>query len=405
MIRRSILTRREALAWAAAFAVIATIICTTHFTSDDPDSELYAGLSARLAQEPASQWVAPQWWGFWERIGVEGPFLEHPAGTFLLPAAVARLGVPAEQSAYVVGIAINIAVVLLIAILVRDVTSRDDARAAMALIQLMPVAFIFRLRANQEYPLLAALLITLVGIDRVRESWGWLTLVAFGLAAGLWIKGAFVIMLLLAAGVWAVINPTRRPGTIGRPIVALAVGVASIGGAMWLYDTWHHAATGLPFWSRYWQRQMSEVTVATPLNNLIEFATHLGFYLSRILWHPAPWSVALLVFLWRHRGSARSWLTARGSTASRGLLFAVAYAALLMLMMSPASRVAERYIFPATHAIAAAGAVIAWRWWPRIRAFIAWLDSRVPVWPATLWLALMLLRLIVGPYLPRIQWN
>ncbi len=165
-------------------------------------------------------------------------------------------------------------------------------------------------------------------------------------------------------------------------------------GAFWVYDAWHHAATGLPFWSRYWQRQMGDVTVATPLNNLIEFATHLGFYLSRIVWHPAPWSVVLLVFLWRHRAAAREWL-----------LFAVAYAALLMLMMSPASRVAERYIFPASHAVAAAGAVIAWRSWPRIHAFIVWLEARVPVWPATLWLALMLLRLFVGPYLPRIQWN
>lgn len=405
MIRQSLLTRRESLAWAAAFVVVVTIICTTRFTSDDADSELYAGLSARLSQEPIGQWVAPQWWGFWERIGVQGPFLEHPVGVFLVPAALARLGVPAEQSAYVAGVATNIVVVLLIALLVRDVTSRDDGRAAMALIQLMPVAFIFRMRANQEYPLLAALLITLIGIDRVRESWRWFVLVAIGLAAGLWIKGAFVIMLLLAAGVWTVINPTRRPGPLARPMIALAAGGAAIAGALWVYDLWHHAATGLPFWSRYWERQMGDVTVATPLNNLIEFAKHLGFYLSRIVWHPAPWSLVLAAFLWRERAAARDWLSARGSTASRGLLFAVAYAVLLMLMMSPASRVAERYIFPATHAVAAAGAVIAWRSWPRIRAFIVWLEARVPVWPATLWLALMLLRLFVGPYLPRIQWN
>ena len=403
VIDRSILTRSEAVAWAAAFVVVACLISVTKFTSGDPDSELYAGMSARLSQEPAAHWVAPQWWGFWDRIGIEGPFLDHPAGTVLMPAALVRLGVPGEQAAYVVGAAMNIAVVVLIAVLVRDVTSRADGRAAMALVQLMPVAFIFRLRANQEYPLLVCVLVALIGIDRVRERWRWSALVALGLAGGLWIKGVFVIMILLAAGVWAVVNPTRRDGSIARPIAALAIGGVALAGAAWLYEVWHHAVTGLPFWSRYWERNMSDVTVATPLDNAIEFGSHLMFYLSRALWHSAPWSLALLVFLWRWRAGASSWLRGRGDNASRGLLFAVTYAALLMLMMSPGSRVAERYIFPAPHAVAAAGAVIAWRWWPRIRVLVQTLETRVPLWPATFWLTLMLLRLFVGPFLPRIS--
>ena len=51
------------------------------------------------------------------------------------------------------------------------VVPRDDARAALVLLQLMPVAFLFRIRANHEYLMLVGLLVTLVGLEKVRQSW------------------------------------------------------------------------------------------------------------------------------------------------------------------------------------------------------------------------------------------
>ena len=103
-----------------------------------------------------------------------GYFREHPAGAFLLPAAMNRIGLPAVQGAYVVGVAAGLASLLMMASLIRTFASRDDARAALVLLQLMPVAFIFRIRANHEYPMLVCLLITIAGLvwaSRGRPMW------------------------------------------------------------------------------------------------------------------------------------------------------------------------------------------------------------------------------------------
>src|SRR5262245_51526056 len=74
-------TSRDRLVWAACFLIAATLIVVTGFTSVDGDSALYAGISEKLAQQPASRWIAPQWWGLWT---LEGLFREHPAGLFFI---------------------------------------------------------------------------------------------------------------------------------------------------------------------------------------------------------------------------------------------------------------------------------------------------------------------------------
>ena len=69
---RDILSRREGLAWLAAFCLIMAALAAVRFTSSDPDSSLYAGLAARLSHEPVSRWIAPEWWNLWERLGNVG---------------------------------------------------------------------------------------------------------------------------------------------------------------------------------------------------------------------------------------------------------------------------------------------------------------------------------------------
>ena len=97
------LTRTELVVWAALFVVVAALLVLTGFASDDPDSALYANLSARLAGEPPSRWIAPEWWGYWDSTGL---FREHPAGVFFLPTALSRLGIPPVQAAYIVGVGV-----------------------------------------------------------------------------------------------------------------------------------------------------------------------------------------------------------------------------------------------------------------------------------------------------------
>src|SRR3972149_5014734 len=96
--------------------------------------------------------------------------------------------------------------------LVARIASPREGRWALVLLQFMPVAFVFRIRANHEYPMLLCLLLALASLDGVRRSWRWLPVLPLALTAALLIKGVFVVLVLLAAGLWLATNPTRATG-------------------------------------------------------------------------------------------------------------------------------------------------------------------------------------------------
>lgn len=401
MIAR-LLSRREAAAWCGAFVLVSALLVLTHFASDDPDSALYAAISARLADGPASRWIAPEWWGNWDS---EGLFHEHPAGVFLLPVALGAIGIPAAQASYIVGIGSALCAVLIIGRLVSRVSTTGDGRLVLVLLQIMPVAFIFRIRANHEYPMLLALVVLLIGLDAVRRSWRAIWVAPLVLAAALLVKGVFVVIPLLAAALWIVTNPTRQPGSAVRPIAACLLGLAFMAGVAMAYDAWYAAVTGETFWRAYWARQLGPLTIATPADGGGAFTLlhHLGFYLLRVLWHPAPWSLAMAAAAWRERRRLIDWWRGAAPGAQRGMLFAALFAGVAVVALSPASRFAERYVFSANYAIATLGIVVSLHAWPQLRTALERLDARVPGLPVLTWTALMLLRLAVGPLLPRIS--
>jgi 4-amino-4-deoxy-L-arabinose transferase-like glycosyltransferase len=396
----ALLSRRDTIIWIGCFLLVSALLVLTGFASDDPDSALYAALSARLAEGPPSHWIAPEWWGHWNS---EGLFREHPVGVLLLPTVLGTLGIPGVQAAYIVGIAAALASILIIGHLIARITSPADGRFALVLLQIMPVAFIFRIRANHEYPMLLCLLLTIVGLDGVRRSWRWLPLPAAALTAALLIKGVFATIPILAAGLWILTNPRRIPGSAWRPIAACGVAALVMAGAAVGYDALYVRVTGEAFWGPYWNRQLAPLTLSGPVGGESTFLSHLGFYGLRLLWHPAPWSVALLagVWIWR-RDLGRRW-RALPAGARRSLTFTMLFAAGSILLLSPASRFAERYAFSATYAVAAAGTVLALAVWPKVRETLTRLDGVVPALPALCWLVLMILRLTVGPFLPRIS--
>ncbi|MCC7008764.1 MAG: glycosyltransferase family 39 protein [Acidobacteria bacterium] len=393
------LSRRDVTVWIVAFLAVACWIVAIRFESADADSMLYAGLSARIAEQPWPRWIAPEWWGLWPRIGLTGYFREHPVGGFVLPALLARAGVPGEQAAYIVGVAAGLAVLLLIGHLVAGVTSRAEARASLVLLQCMPVAFVFRVRANQEYLLLACLLVIIVGLDRARASWKGVGLVVCGVCGALLVKGAFLVLVLAGAVLWLAANPRQAPGSSSRAVGSLAIALGAAAATAVGYEAFYRHVTGESFFATYWERQFSEVDVATPVNGAATFVQHVWFYIVRLLWHPAPWSLFFVAALWRHgvRGAADD----DGPRARRALWFTAAYALALVVMLSPSSRVAERYVFYATYAVAAAGTVAAYRGAPRLRRTLDRLDASLPAFPALVWFALIAARLGLGPFLPR----
>jgi Dolichyl-phosphate-mannose-protein mannosyltransferase len=400
----ALVPRRDAVVWAACFVLVSSLLIALQFSSSDGDSDLYAGLSNRLALEPVARWVAPEWWGFWPEAEMTGLFREHPAGALILSAAVIRLGVPGGQAAYVVGIGAGLASLLLVSVLLSRVASPGDARATLVLLQLMPVAFLFRIRANHEYLMLLALLLTLVGLERVRFSWWPLVLVAVGLASGLLVKGVFVVLTIAGALLWVLIDPAGTGGPRTRPAIAVLAGTAVAGVVGVIYELWFRSVTGEPYWIPYLQRQLGQVEIAAPLGGgLASLAWNVFFYVNRLVWHAAPWSLALIALAWTTRDRWRSRWSGLPEGERRGLLFALMYGALLVVLLSPASRVAERYIFSGTYVVAGAGAIVALRTWPRLAAWWHELDRRLPAAPALVWLTLMLARLTLGPWMPRIS--
>jgi 4-amino-4-deoxy-L-arabinose transferase-like glycosyltransferase len=398
-----LLSGRERAIWFSCFLAVSLALLLMKFSSTDGDSSLYATMASTLSATPVSRWLSPEWWGLWPEAGLTGLFLEHPAGVFLVPAALQRLGMPAEQGAYIVGVAAGLVSTLLLGMLTARVTSRAEGRAALVLLQVMPVAFIFRIRANHEYLMLVCLLAGLLGLDIVKRSWWGLALVAFALAGGLIVKGFFVSLIALAMGLWTLLDPTRSAGSRVRQWIACAVAVAAMGATALAYDAIYLRATGVTFWAPYWARQIGPVTFASPLDNARTIVSHLGFYALRLLWHPAPWSLALLVAGWAgwagRRGTASTGL---GTQERMSLWFVLAFTVLAVLLLSTPNRFAERYAFSATFLVGTAGVVAAWRVWPGVRRAIEALDSRIPALPAITWAVLIGLRLVLGRWLPHV---
>ena len=76
--------------------------------------------------------------------------------------------------------------------------------------------------------------------------------------------------------------------------------------------------------------------------------------------------------------------------------------AIVIVLLTPSSRFAERYAFSATYAVAALGVVVACRKWPQLREWpVRWAAGTMTA--AILWLGLVVLRIALGPWLPRIS--
>ena len=249
--------------------------------------------------------------------------------------------------------------------------------------------------------MLACLLLLLLALDGVRHSTWWIAIAGVALSIALVIKGVFVILVLAGAALWIVIDPLNaraRP----RQIAALLIGLVTMATVAFVYDAIYLQVTGERFWQAYWVRQLGPLKIATPLEDATSLAGNALFYLTRLIWLPAPWSLALLFVAWRQRSTLGRWWREADVQIRRGVVFALLFAATSVVVLSPSNRFAERYAFSATYLVAAAGIVAAWYHWPRLKSGLQRLDTQVPALPVVVWTALMLLRLVVGPLLPRL---
>jgi len=377
--------------WALAVVAAAAVLASLRYSTRDADSRLYSEIAAGLSLRSPREWVAPE-----GPPGsyIKGLFREHPAGIHFLPAALAQAGYPPLQAAYAVNAGYQALGLMLLWRVAAFCVAPFEARSIALLVQLIPIAFIYRIRANHEAALLLGLLVALYGAERCRKHLAFGLVMAAGLVGVLLIKGIFVAVGFLACAAWLFAR-RHGEGSNRNALLALALGALAVGLAAWGYEAWYRAVTGEPFWSLHLGRQLG--VAARPRSGafLLEKAANFLWYCPRVLWFAFPWSLVLLGSLVRK--ARLSAVQRRCEGAGRdGLRFVALFAGACMAAFSLSDRVADRYLFPVYYAVAAGGIALALRRWPRFQDRLSRLDVWHPFPVVAVWALTFALHLLGG---------
>jgi hypothetical protein len=375
--------------WAGAVAIAAALLIVTRYQSRDADSALYARLAEDLSHEAPGRWIAPEWHGAWN---LTGPFREHPIGILILPVLAIKAGFPAGQASYAVNMLFQIAVIALLPLVAATVVQGVEARSLAWILQLLPVAFVYRIRANQEHPLLMCFLAVLYAAHRVRAHAGWMLLMIAAFCFLVLLKGAFAMFTAVAAALWILIVPPPPGGSNRMAWLGLAITMAAAAAMMAGYEALYRSTTGESFFAFYGGTRLGESISLTNPEVVRHAAVNAGWYLTRLMWFAAPWSLFAA-------GATIAWVRSRAGAGApfdtlteRGLLWALLVTAMFIAVLSPALVRAERFIFPIYFVIGAVGVVTAIRNVERIRGWITSTD-RLTWLPPTVWLGTFLLNL------------
>ena len=383
---------KPAILWSFAIAIAASLLVASDYRSRDPDSSLYARLSGDLARQPAARWIAPEWGGAWNQ---EGLFREHPVGILLPSVLLIRAGVPSGQAAYIVNMLYQAAVIALIPLVAGVVLRSVEARSLAWILQLLPVSFAYRIRGNQEHPLLMCFLALIYGTARARTNPAWVALMVGAFCFLVLVKGAFAMFALVGAALWLLVMPAPNGASDRWAWLGLVASVAAAASMMAGYEALYMRTTGESFLDFYRSTRLGESIRLSDPSVISHALVNVGWYLLRLAWFAAPWSLiaGAVVWVW-----LRAWTQGRVAQtfelhSARGLTWALLTTAVFIGALSPALVRAERFIFPTYFIIGAVGVVAAMRGSAGVRRFVE--PSAGYSWlPVALWLVTFLLSLV-----------
>jgi 4-amino-4-deoxy-L-arabinose transferase-like glycosyltransferase len=388
------------LAWGGVLVVAAVLLIVVNVRAADSDSGLHIGFVERLNTLPVSRWIAPEWWGLW---GFEGLYREHPIGILIPPLILAKLGFPASQAPFLANAIYQVLSLVIIQNVAATVVPAVKARALSWMLQLIPIAFTYRIRANHEQAVLLLFFVALWSIEKSRKDARWISLLVFSTTAAVLVKGVFAAWLFMGCALWLLIIRNDR---YARPIdrfrdrvrldrrawIGLAISFAAVLGVIAGYEFLYRQATHESFLAVYVSRQIGAAAVAKGSSYPAQKLSNLIFYGGRLLWFAFPGSLAVLAAIWKR--SRREPVPERTRQA---FVFSVGISLLYVVLFSLSDRHADRYIFPAYYLFAACGMILAANQLAWLHRIIERWDRHQQVFTPLLWLILFCLNLASGP--------
>ena len=350
------------LAWGGVLVVAAILLIVVNVRAADSDSGLHIGFVERLNTLPLNQWIAPEWWGLW---GFQGLYREHPVGILIPPLILAKLGFPASQAPFLANAIYQVLSLIVIQRIAATLVPVVEARALSWMLQLIPIAFTYRIRANHEQAVLLLFLVALWSIEKCRKDARWIGLLIFSTAAAVLVKGVFAAWLFIGCGAWLLM--IRNDGD-ARPIdrfrdqlrldrrawIGLAISFAAVLGVIAGYEYLYRQATHESFLAVYISRQIGAAAVAKGPSYLVQKLSNLVFYGGRLLWFAFPGSLAVLATIWK-----RNKHKPVPERTRQAFVFSIVVSLLYVVLFSLSDRHADRYIFPAYYLLAAGGMIAA----------------------------------------------
>ena len=358
---------REVVGWLTVLLGVGVILPLVGFESGDPDSALYAAIAADLSTRPVGQWLAPEWWGHWD---IEGLFREHPVGIFLPSAVLASIGYPALQAAYIVNAVYQVLTLIFIQRLAAFYVPGAVARSLVWIVQLLPIAFAYRIRANHEQAVVLCLVAALYATVRSRSDARWMVVTTLAFLYMFMVKGLLMAFAPVSCAWLLLVSRWASPRQASHDSyawagLALAVGVTGV--AAGLYETAYLLTTGESFYAVYLGKWMSLgfQTAAQPW--VLQKVNNFFWYFGRLLWFAFPWSLAACWAMWSVRGDLSQRrvnaplgkMTAEKRRALVGLVTGLGIVALYIGLLSLSNHRTDRYLFPGYIVLGACGAAAA----------------------------------------------
>jgi hypothetical protein len=274
------------------------------------------------------------------------------------------------------------------------VLKRFEARSLAWILQLLPVSFAYRIRGNQEHPLLMCFLAVIYGTARARANPAWVLLTVGAFCFLVLVKGAFAMFALVSAALWLLVMPAPNGASDRWAWAGLGAAAGAAVLMMVGYEAIYVRTTGESFLDFYRSTRLGASIRLTDPSVVPHALVNVGWYLLRLAWFAAPWSLIACAVVWVWSRAATQGRTSQlfeiGS--ARAVVWALLTTAVFIAVLSPALVRAERFIFPAYFIIGAVGAVAAIRRSDGFRRFVE-SAARHSWLPAALWLVTFLLSL------------